>query len=331
MSLPSVSPPSKRTKEQSNSGSVSNDVDHYEVISDVVPLSMVPGHATPLRKPRKIASRKGKSSKVSTSSYPSIAASDVKNIEPSTTIKKPHSMTSLYLDPINVEPNVDTSAKSSIVPKVMGNVETSKNTNKHIPVTTLSKSSMIVAKRDNVDKNICVLISQFLGIELKTSVVPDVSTSLAQADNPSETPMDKSDENVSTQSPEKSEEKDDSDGMLGDLSNKEENSGDKKDQYTNIVNVDDLDSNDEPIGKRLAPGIAKRLKNRKGKAFESSSKPSKSLKRSTSVGPTKGWGKVVTHVSKKRSLKRKEVPSGSSESDCNVEHDVQDIFFAIRK
>lgn len=38
---------------------------------------------------------------------------------------------------------------------------------------------MIVDDIDDVDKNICVLISQVLGIEPKTGVVPDVSTSLA--------------------------------------------------------------------------------------------------------------------------------------------------------
>lgn len=93
--------------------------------------------------------------------------------------------------------------------------------------------------------------------------------------------------------------------MSGHLADKEENSVEKKDQSTNIVNLNDLDSDDEPIGKRLAPGITKRLKKRKGNAIESSSTPSKSLKRRTSFGPIIGWSKVVTHISKKKSLKRK--------------------------
>lgn len=84
---------------------------------------------------------------------------DVKILEPSTAVKKPLSMTSMYLDPINVEPNGDASAKSYVVPNVMGNVETSENTNKPRYVTTLSKSSMIVVDKDDVDKNIRVLIS----------------------------------------------------------------------------------------------------------------------------------------------------------------------------
>lgn len=211
---------------------------------------MVPGYATPIRKPRTTDSRNGKPSKISTSSS---ASSDVKILEPSTTVKKPHSMTSMYLDPINVKPNVDAYAKSYVVLKVMGNVETFGNTNKPRSVTILSKSSMIVAERDNVDKNISVLISQVLGIKPKTGVVLDISTSLAQNDNPTKTPLDKSDENISTKSLEKSEENDDFDGMSGDLADKEETSIEKKDQFINLMNVDDMGSDDEPIGKRLDP------------------------------------------------------------------------------
>lgn len=76
--------------------------------------------------------------------------------------------------------------------------------------------------------------------------------------------------------------------MAGDLADKEANSTEKKDQSTDIVNIYDLDSDDEPIGKRLSPGITKRLKNRKGKVVESSNTPSKYLRRRSSVGPTKG-------------------------------------------
>lgn len=159
--------------------SVNIDVDLSEVIIDVVPISMVLGHETPIRKPRTTSSRKGKPSKVSTSPSSFMAVSDVKNIEPSTFVKKPHSVISLSLDPINAKPNIDAYAKSYIVPKVMGNAETSENTNKPIYVTTMCKSSMIVVERDNVDKNIRVLISQVLGIAHKTGVVSDVSTSLA--------------------------------------------------------------------------------------------------------------------------------------------------------
>ncbi|XP_050874994.1 uncharacterized protein LOC127078596 [Lathyrus oleraceus] len=116
--------------------------------------------------------------------------------------------------------------------------------------------------------------------------------------------------------------------ITNELSSKDKN---LIDQPTDIVNIEELDSNDVPIGQRLAPGIAKRLKNRKGQVVGSSSTPSKSIKKKANVGPTKRWSKVVTHTPKKNSLKRKEVPSDSSESDQDVEHNVQDIISTSRK
>ncbi|XP_050889928.1 uncharacterized protein LOC127095257 [Lathyrus oleraceus] len=102
----------------------------------------------------------------------------------------------------------------------------------------------------------------------------NVTTSLAKTDHPIETSLEKSDgkfdsEFVPIKSFERSEEKDDSDSM----SDKEENYGVKKDQSTNIINVDGMDSNDEPIGKRLPP---------------------KAPKKSTSVGSATEWIKVKT-------------------------------------
>lgn len=83
--------------------------------------------------------------------------------------------------------------------------------------------------------------------------------------------------NVSTLSPKKSKDKEGYKGMTGDLADKDENSVDKKDKSTHIVNIEDLDSDDVPISQRLAPGIAKRLNNRKGQVIEPSSTPSKYL------------------------------------------------------
>lgn len=103
----------------------------------------------------------------------------------------------------------------------------------------------------------------------------------------------------------------------------------KKYQPTNIVNINDLDYDDEPIGKKLAHGIGKILKNRKGKIVMFARKPSKASKKSVGVGPAKGWSKVVTPATKKRSLKRKEVPS--SESEYDVEQNVQDIMPSTKK
>ena len=86
-----------------------------------------------------------------------------------------------------------------------------------------------------------------------------------------------------------------------------------------------MDFDDEPIGKRLAPGTTKRLKNIKRKVVESTRKYPKAPKKSTSVGPAERQSKVVTPATKKRYLKRKEVPYSSSDFDFDVEHDVQDI------
>lgn len=97
-------------------------------------------------------------------------------------------MTNLYLDPINVEPNVGVYEECPIMPNVTEYFEASETSNRPRSVTNLSKSNMIVAERDDVDKNICMLISQVLGIKPKTSVVLDVSTSLAQPHNTTKPP-----------------------------------------------------------------------------------------------------------------------------------------------
>lgn len=110
-------------------------------------------------------------------------------------------MTSLYLDPISIEPNVDMSKERPVVKNVMEDVEASETNNRPKYITTLSKSSMIVADKDDVDKSIRVLISQVLGINPKTNVVPDVSTSLAQPNKNIENPRDKYDMNAPTLSP----------------------------------------------------------------------------------------------------------------------------------
>lgn len=136
----------------------------------------------------------------------------------------------------------------------MEDVESSETSNSPRSVTTLSIYNMIVADRDNVDKNIRVLISQVLGIDPKTNVMPDISTSLAQPDNNTETPMDKYDDNVPTLSPEKSKDKETSERMTGDMDDKDNNFVEKKDQPTNIVNIEELDCNVVPIGQRLASG-----------------------------------------------------------------------------
>ncbi|XP_050896340.1 uncharacterized protein LOC127103096 [Lathyrus oleraceus] len=262
MSQPSVLTPNKHTKEQSNPKNVDTEVNLFDVITDVVPLSIVPVHATPIRKDRTSASRKGNPSKVSTSSSPSMTTKKVKTLEPSTAVKKFHSMTSLYLDPISVEPNVGVYKECLVIPNVMEDVEASKTSNRPRSVTTLSKFIMIVADINDVDKNICVLISRVLDNE-------------------------------------------GSEVITGDLDDKDENSVEKKDQSTDIVNIEDLDSDDVPICQSLALGIAKKLKNKKGQDIESSNMPSKSLRKRASVVHTKRWIKDIISAARKQAFEKK--------------------------
>ncbi|KAI5416626.1 hypothetical protein KIW84_041597 [Lathyrus oleraceus] len=171
-------------------------------------------------------------------------------------------MTSVYLGPIkttDVEPDVVASTKGFVAPKVVGSVESSEKYNsstvsldKPKSDKTLDQSSMNVADKDTIDTSIRVLISYILGIEPKFVVVPNVTTSLAQTNHPVETSLEKYDgksnsEFVPIKPPKKSEEKNDFDSM----SDKEENSGVKKDQSTNIVNIDDLDYDDEFIDETI--------------------------------------------------------------------------------
>lgn len=120
-----------------------------------------------MRKAKTSSSRKSKPTKVSTTSTPSIIVKNTNDPEPPTGVNKPISMISLYLDPIRIEPNVGMNEDGSAVTNVADNVEASGTNNKPRFVTAFSKFSMIVANRDDVDKNIRVLISQVLEINPK--------------------------------------------------------------------------------------------------------------------------------------------------------------------
>ncbi|KAI5385336.1 hypothetical protein KIW84_072075 [Lathyrus oleraceus] len=203
MSQPSVSTPNKRTKEQSNLMSVGTDVYLYEVITDVIPISMIPSHATSIRKPGNSASRKGKPSKSS----------------------------------------------------------------------------------------------------------------------------------------KKSEEKVDSDGMSGDLSDKEENSGENKDQSIDIVNMNDLKSDDEPIVKILALGIAKRLftgKHVPDIVMTSGQKPTSSTTKTGNLHELKDICKTLDETIKVNTKRKsrleilikalfKAVAEGNSEGDNADEEDTTSV------
>ncbi|KAH1262425.1 hypothetical protein GmHk_02G005054 [Glycine max] len=88
-----------------------------------------------------------------------------------------------------------------------------------------------------------------------------------------------------------------------------------------LIDLEEVESDEEPIANKLAPGIAKRLQSRKGKTPITRSGRIKTIaqKKSTPITPTTSrWSKVAIP-----SKKRKEI--SSSDSDDDVELDVPDI------
>ncbi|KAL5172443.1 hypothetical protein HKD37_16G045203 [Glycine soja] len=88
-----------------------------------------------------------------------------------------------------------------------------------------------------------------------------------------------------------------------------------------LIDLEEVESDEEPIAKQLAPGIAERLQSRKGRTSITRSGRIKTIaqKKSTPITPTTSrWSKVAIP-----SKKRKEI--SSSDSDDDVELDVPDI------
>ncbi|KAH1215004.1 hypothetical protein GmHk_13G036252 [Glycine max] len=88
-----------------------------------------------------------------------------------------------------------------------------------------------------------------------------------------------------------------------------------------LIDLEDVESDEEPIANKLAPGIAERLQSRKGKTPVKRSGRIKTMaqKKSNPITPTTSrWSKVAVP-----SKKRKEI--SSSDSDYDVELDVPDI------
>ncbi|KAL5166220.1 hypothetical protein HKD37_18G051226 [Glycine soja] len=88
-----------------------------------------------------------------------------------------------------------------------------------------------------------------------------------------------------------------------------------------LIDLEEVESDEEPIANKLAPGIAERLQSRKGKTPITRSGRIKTMaqKKSTPITPTTSrWSKVAIS-----SKKRKEI--SSSDSDDDVELDVPDI------
>lgn len=143
---------------------------------------------------------------------------------------------------------------------------------------------MIIADRDDVDKNIHVLISQVLGIDPKTNVMSDVSTSLSQLDNNTENPRDNPDVHAPTLFPEKSQDKERSKDITNELGNNDKN---HIDQPNDFVNIEELDSDDVPIGKRLVLGISKGWGIEKAKLLDPPALPKKLSGRKLILVPLK--------------------------------------------
>ncbi|KAI5433247.1 hypothetical protein KIW84_020507 [Lathyrus oleraceus] len=244
------------------------------VIIDATPIIVVLGRVPTKKGLKHLLAKRVKPSNVSESSTPYVSIqipySDVRNVESSVAIKKPHTMASLYIEPMktpNVELDVVTSAKGHIVSNVMGSVGTSKKYASEIASLDnprakkiLGRSSLNVVVNDTIDKSIHVPLSKILVVDPGSGVVSDVATSLAEPDHPIETTQENS--HAESISGEKDDSDDESMYVKGEknLSDKEESVSVKKYQSTDIVNVDDLDFDDEPIGKILSHGIAKRLK-----------------------------------------------------------------------
>ncbi|KAL5133640.1 hypothetical protein HKD37_03G006932 [Glycine soja] len=88
-----------------------------------------------------------------------------------------------------------------------------------------------------------------------------------------------------------------------------------------LIDLEEVESDEEPIANKLAPGIAERLQSRKGKTPIKRSGRIKTMaqKKSTPITPTTSRRSKVAIPSKKR----KEI--SSSDSDDDVEPDVPDI------
>ncbi|XP_050875077.1 uncharacterized protein LOC127078686 [Lathyrus oleraceus] len=292
-----------------------------EVVLNVVPLSMLPCPVPIHKKVRTSSAKKAKATAVSKSPKQCIV------------VKKAHSMISLYVEPFqyaNVESNVNTSTKEAIGSKHLSRVEPSASF-----VSEKVNPNVNEAKKVSIDKSIRRLVATVLK-ETRSGDTPDVTTSLHQAEHPAETipenPIGGCDNDSISTEYDKDVSPDNLVSMTveekQDVSGEEENPSRRKEKYIIIVNIDELNSDEETIAKNLSPDIAKRMKNRRIKAVMNEGMPSKIAKKKDVVGPTKIWSKVGAPTKK-----RKEI--SYSESNYDVEHDVQDIIpqkkVAVRK
>ncbi|KAH1210289.1 hypothetical protein GmHk_15G044640 [Glycine max] len=172
-----------------------------------------------------------------------------------------------------------------------------------------------------MDKKIRSIVSSIL----KNAFVPDADKDVPTSSTPNVSVPD-ADKDVPTSSTPNAE-------VLS--SSSKEESTEEEDQATeetpaprapepapgDLIDLEEVESDEEPIANKLAPGIAERLQSRKGKIPITRSGRIKTMaqKKSTPITPTTSrWSKVAIP-----SKKRKEI--SSSDSDDDVELDVPDI------
>ncbi|KAH1199122.1 hypothetical protein GmHk_18G052549 [Glycine max] len=172
-----------------------------------------------------------------------------------------------------------------------------------------------------MDKKIRSIVSNIL----KNASVPDADEDVPTSSTPNVSVPD-ADKDVPTSSTPNAE-------VLS--SSSKEESTEEEDQATeeipaprapepapgDLIDLEEVESDEEPIANKLAPGIAERLQSRKGKTPITRSGRIKTMaqKKSTPITPTTSRRSKVAISSKKR----KEI--SSSDSDYDVELDVPDI------
>ncbi|KAH1238768.1 hypothetical protein GmHk_08G023374 [Glycine max] len=216
-----------------------------------------------------------------------------------------------HIQPIQMIPG-QAPVLEKLVPKRQQGVKTSEN-------PSLATSPREVDTK--MDKKIRSIVSNIL----KNASVPDADEDVPTSSTP----------NVSVPDAEKDVPTSSTPNAEALPSPSEEESTEEEDQATeetpaprapepvpgDLIDLEDVESDEEPIANKLAPGIAERLQSRKGKTPITRSGRIKTMaqKKSTPITPTTSrWSKVAIP-----SKKRKEI--SSSDSDDDVEPDVLDI------
>ncbi|KAL5179509.1 hypothetical protein HKD37_01G000805 [Glycine soja] len=189
----------------------------------------------------------------------------------------------------------------------------------------ISENPSLATSPREVDTEMDKKIRSIVSSILKNASVPDADEDVPTSSTPNVSVPD-ADKDVPTSSTPNAE--------VPSSSSKEE-STEEEDQATeetpaprapepapgDLIDLEEVESDEEPIANKLAPGIAERLQSRKGKTPITRSGRIKTMaqKKSTPITPTTSrWSKVAIP-----SKKRKEI--SSSDSDDDVELDVLDI------